>query len=210
MVLFIPLGVYAFNQQLATALYLASQSEFRSHFLLISEGDHQFIDQLSAASICYSTLDPVLKSGERAAISAGNNKQKRLMDTVPGFFKGIRWWQQLRHRKRVEKELVRRLAPCCTIVSEERPFFFLAVLKALKELSVPVILMPAADTSPDGTAWSRRESESTDSGLKNATALPSSAPGSSGIPILNRQVQRWLPSQVYNSPWGEMLFYPAQ
>jgi hypothetical protein len=202
------LGTYAFEQQLATAKYLASQSEFRPHFLLISEADHQFINHLGAASISYSLLNQGRRNG--GPVSAlGADSQKGLRPRVQSMLKAFRWPRQLWFEKRVAKRFVRSLKPFCSIVSQERPYPFLPVLKTLKDLKIPVILMPAADSSPDGPAGQRRSIYLLKSGLN---ALPISTDNSKNNPvitILNRLVQRSLPSQIYNSAWGKMLYYPA-
>jgi hypothetical protein len=219
-VLFIPLGIYAFEQQLATALYLASQGGFRPHFMLIAKADHQFVYHLDAAGIPYSTLDPDQESGEVSVSVVSDNNLRWPKPRLRSLLKGFRWWRQLWLRKRVAKRLLRSLAPRCTIVSQERLHLFLPILKALRELRVPIILMPAAESSPDGCAWPRRKSWLLKAGLNNPPASPedspypplvSERPGGSvpGVAILNRGVQRWLPSQVYDSRWGRMLFYPA-
>ena len=121
-VLFVPLGVYAFEQQLATALYLASQSEFRPHFLLISQEDHSFVDQLESAGIPYNTLEPLQRiSGKPGNSSSHDSPQgltprittllkwvRRFARMIPGislfrlFFLGWRLWR----KKPVAKKLI--------------------------------------------------------------------------------------------------------
>jgi len=85
----------------------------------------------------------------------------------------------------------------------------LPVLKALKELKIPIVLMPAADSSPDGSAWLRRDDYQLKAGLNNRSTTKENSRSSLFTVILNRLVQRWLPFQVYNSPWGKMLFYSS-
>jgi len=209
-VLFVPSGLDAFNQQLATALYLASQSEFRPHFLLISEVDHQFVDQLRAVDIPFSTLDPIRKSGKASVSASSDINRGGPKSRIHNLVKGLRWWRQLWLRKRVTKRLVRPLAPRCSIVSQERQPLFLPILKALRELRVSIILMLAGfDSWPVASASPRRESYLLKAGLNKPSAPPENSLFPTGIAILNRQVQRWMPSQVYDSSWGNMLFYPA-
>ena len=228
-VLFVPLGVYAFDQQLATALYLASQSEFRPHFLLISKADHTFVDQLESVGISYNTLEPLRKASAAPGESSSNGSRKTLTSSIgslqkwvlrfarrlPGislfrlFFLPWRLWLG----KRVAKKLVQHLSPRCAVVSEERLHLFFPILKPLRELRVPIILMLAAVSSPDGSAWLRRERYLLKAGLNKSSASPDNSPYpplvGSAITVLNRGVQRWLPSQVYDSRWGKILFYPA-
>ena len=193
-VLFVPLDSYAFQQQLASAKYLAAQSEFVPYFLLISEIDYQFIDQLSEAKILYSTLIPVPPTGERFGSNPRNQKSNHVGNSL---FNELRGFLQLRRKHRVAKKLARSLTPVCAIVSQERPYQFLPVLKALKDLRIPTILMLAADSSPEQTAWARRGDHFRKSVLKTSISA-----------ILNRLVQLWLPSQIYKSPWGNAIFYP--
>jgi len=193
-VLFVPLDSYAFQQQLASAIYLMAQSELVPYFLLISEIDHQFVDQLSEARIPYSTLISVPQTGEGLDSSPSKQKPNHV---GRGLFNELRGYRQLRQKHQVAKKLARSLTPICAIVSQERPYQFLPVLKALKDLKIPTILMLAADSSPDSTAWARRD----DHFQKSVLKTPISA-------ILNRLVQSWLPSQIYNSPWGNVMFYP--
>lgn len=195
-VLFVPWGVYACEQQLAMALYLTSKSNLRPHFLLISEYDRQFIPQLEAAGIPFNTL---YTNGEGGGATAN----------VGGVLKAFRWWKELWQRKQITKSLVRELVPRCTLVSQERLVNTLPIMKALRELRVPVILMPDAPAPPDGSAQPRRESYLLKAGLNNVAALPEKSSGRPGTAMLNRLVQRWLPCQVYESRWGKMLFYPA-
>jgi len=228
-VLFVPFGVYAFDQQLATALYLASQSEFRPHFLLISKEDHTFVDQLESVGISYDTLQPLQRvSGKPGNSSSYDSRQTltqrirsllkwihRITRQLPGisllrlFFLCWRLW----HGKRVAKKLVQHLNPRCAVVSQERLHPFFPILKPLRELRVPIILMLAAESSPDGAARSRRENYLLKAGLNKSSASLENSPYppfvSGGIAVLNRMVQRWLPSQVYDSRWGKLLFYPA-
>lgn len=209
MVLFIPLGIYAFSQQLATALYFASHCALRPHFLLISDADHRFTHELDAAGLAYSTLSPVRASIEMSVGSLGENNQSWLKAKSQSLLKGFLWWRQLWLRKRLAKRLVRPLAPRCSVVCQERLSSFLPILKALQDLKIPVILMPAAESSPDGSAWPRRDNYSLRAGLKNSSTPLGKFLRRPGITIANRGVQRWLPSQVYASPWGKMLFYSA-
>jgi len=228
-VLFVPLGKYAFDQQLATALYLASQSECRPHFLLISKDDHTFVEQLESAGISFNTLDPLRGTttvpgessnngnGDAPTPNSGSLKTgvRGFTRWLPGislvrfFFLAWRLWL----KKSAAKTLVQRLSPRCAVVSQERLHLFFPILKPLREFKVPIILMLAAESSPDGGAWLRRESHLLKAGLNKSSASPKNSPYrflvTSGIAVLNRAVQRWLPSQVYDSRWGKMLFYPA-
>jgi hypothetical protein len=207
--LFVPLGNYDLKQQFATAIYMASHSNLRPYFLLLTEADHGIIDQLNAADIPFSTIDPVRAKEPRPdmTFSDGNQGQPNIMSRGP--FKGFSWCRQLWVKNRLAKRLVRKLAPVCAIISQERHYFYLPVLKAINDLKVPVILIPAADSSPVGCAWLRRENYSLMAGLNN-NQEPSGTVGGSPFAItLNRLVNRWMPSQVYHSNWGKMLFYPA-
>jgi len=226
-VLFVPLGKYAFEQQLATALYIASQSEFRPHFLLISPEDHTFVEQLESDGISYNTLDPVRRTNGETDNPSGQDISKeqltkngsllswalRIARKLFGspLFRIFFWGWRLILRKRLAKKLVQRLNPCCAVVAQERLHLFFPILKSLRESRIPIILMPAADSSPDGNAWPRRESFVLKAGLNKAAKLNSPFPPRVGgvISIFNRSVQRWLPNQVYDSTWGKMLFYPA-
>jgi hypothetical protein len=228
-VIFVPFGVYSFDQQLATALYLASQSEFRPHFLLIAKKDHAFIEQLESVGISYNTLEPLRRVSAAHDESSGHGSRKvttrnieslltwfpRFSRRLPGlsltrlFFFGWRLWIG----KRVAQKFVQQLNPRCAVVAQERIYPFFPILKSLQEMRVPIILMLPAEGSPDGAAWLRRDSYLLKSGLTKSSASPQISPYpplvGRGIAILNRMVQRWLPSQVYDSPWGKILFYPA-
>jgi len=46
-------------------------------------------------------------------------------------------------------------------------------------------------------------------GLNNNAGATKNTSSFTGYAILNQLVQRWMPSQVYGSKWGKMLFYPA-
>lgn len=193
-VLFVPLDSYAFHQQLASALYLMSQSELVPYFLLISEIDHRFIDRLNESKIPYSTLVSIERTDERLDSTPTRQKPNHIGKNL---FSELHGYLQLRRKHQMAKKLAQSLTPICAIVSQERPYQFLPVLKALKDSRITTILMLAADSSPDSTAWARRERNSKKSVLK----APISA-------ILNKLIKRCLPSQIYRSPWGDVTFYP--
>ena len=225
-VLFVPWGQYAFEHQLATAIYLASNSECRPRFLLISEDDHTFISELESASIPYDTLDshqikttpqstsPHIRDQESPSLRTGNPLTwgHRFSRRLTGIhlFRPLYFCWRLWIRKRAAKKLIHHLKPRCAVVAQERLLPFFPILTALKETGVPIILMLAAEGSPDGAAWLRRERYLLKAGLNDYTASPQISPYlpavGKGIAVLNRAVQRWLPSQVYDSPWGKILF----
>jgi len=207
--LFVPLGNYDLKQQFGTALYLASHTDLRPYFLLLTEADHGIINQLNAADIPFRTIDPVFPNehGSDRTLSNGGQKQPNFMARSP--FKVFSWCRQLWAKNRLAKKLIRNLAPICTIISQERPYFYLPVLKAMNDLKVPVILIPAADSSPVGCAWLRRENYTLMAGLNDDQEPSDTVVGGLFTVALNRLVNRWMPSQVYHSDWGKMLFYPA-
>lgn len=210
LVLFIASGANAFDQQLATALFLQSKGGIQAHFLLITKSDHQSIALLNDAGMSFSTLD--------AFRDDGNESTNRVEDTSPwgakskglGPFKVFYWWNYFAHRKRLTKKLIQPLSPRCALVSQERPRFFLPVLKALRELQIPIILIPTGfDSFPDSNAWARRGSSHLTAGLKNHIRPSKTPKRLLGTAVLNKLVRFWLPAQVYSSRWGMMLFYPA-
>ena len=209
-VLFVPSGANAFDQQLATARYLASEGGIEPHFLLITIADHQLIQRLEEAGISFSTLDPIREDRQEPKPAIEETSPWGSASKGRGPLKAYYWWKYLSNRKKLTKAVVRSLKPRCNIVSQERPRFFLPVLKALQESSIPTILIPVGfDSSPEGNAWARRDSDLLKVGLEGHESSPGKSRVSTLTAILNRQVGRWLPSQVYDSRWGKTLFYPA-
>ena len=237
-ILFVPLGWYAFEQQLATARYFTSHGDYEPHFLLISRDDHPFITKLDKEGYPYLALDPVGRGHQQ---KPGDSKRPPTRDAtsattgilrhLKGFALGLpiggmgrslvsvgislAWTgfliapmaMKLWQRKRRAKRLIRPLKPQCAVVSQERWWGFLPVLKALRELKAPVILMLAADSSPEGPAWLRQDSVLLKAGLNPEIPIKGRWKGaSSGDALLNKWVAKWMPEQVYDSSWGRMLF----
>ena len=209
-ILFIPFGTFAFEQQLATALYFAARSDLKLHFLLISRYDHKFASQLDDAQIPYTVIDQSEDEEDASASRVISNSPSSAKPGLWSLLRLPRWSQQLRFRKKKTKKLAQSLMPRCALVSQERLLDFLPILKALRELNIPIILVPAGfDAWPGAPASIREDSYLLKAGLNDSVVPHGNRVAYFAVALLNRLVRRSMPSQVYETRSGTMLFYPA-
>lgn len=224
-----PLGSYAWEQQIPIAQHF-SKCGFKPHFILLTPNEHSFIDRIDSAGFTWDSLEPLNPKNTHQMSQRPHSPRSfrgKLYRTILGLpigrparaFFSILFetaWALVQivslclhlRRKQLRARLILRNMPLrCSFVSQERVVEFLPLLKVLRDLKVPIILTPAADSSPDGSALLRRKDPLHSAGLTKNTELNDHKRGSySGVALLNAITAHRMPTQVYQSPWGKMLF----
>lgn len=228
--LFVPWGTYALEQQVAVGEYLREHTGLQSHFLFLSGEDRRSVEYLRVKNFPYVAMrEEVLSTGaKRGGTPEGvrstqqPGKFKRVIRRFPGG-KGLlellsigyqplitalqtaSTSKRLQAEKRWARRTLRSLRPYCAVVSQERWIAFLPILKAMREEGIPVMLLLAADSSPDGGAALRKDGNFLSAGLSPARRHRDDGP-SAGRALINKLVAWWMPGQVYASRWGRMLY----
>ena len=222
-ILFVGFGRYAVRQQIPTAEYLRQVGGFRPHFLLPTPADLEHVPALAQAGLDYTAMCAAEGADEGGADLPSRRRAERLTRLLeadaPVWARWLaaplaivadlyRTWllaRQVKNRIQRLLPVLGRLGPACAVVPQERARETLPVVAALRAMRVPITLLLAAESSPDGSAWHRRDSRAQQLGLTSAFAARSA--GELSISVLNRLIALLWPGQVYESRWGRMLFY---